>query len=463
MNRRSMILGLTACASSCLLADPINHIRQLDNKNLLLRIAKQGSKINRKVLGLCAMRQPFGSSTDICRSVSGSSVRLWQQSSFRDYKDLANFLEGLSPELCLGFNENIFRREPVEYNSQNNNLTSGQQPTASINSAEAMLNSLAKIDRMPSQDIHWETWNEPQFKPNGAWRPEEYADYVNECARISAERKLPLKIGAALHMDFVIGNDWNKTLCDRLDVPSDSFLVTHYYNLGWSKLGVPLDNTLRRAGYGSLLRQRIERDNLLISAKADRRNWSLHVSEWNVHPPSYGPPFSYSTDIGAALYLFDAVKSYLETGVESAQFFIYRDKGHFTLMSREDPPRMSCTARALIMLGDHLHGSYFPVTLSSPEFIQTGVYGLDDAYVPFVSAMAARTDNGAWSLLLANKHPETEYVVQFDHSFSVKNSVQQILRQGLDKQIWYPSPTVDELKEDYLRVPPRSIVALSIS
>lgn len=363
-------------------------------------------KINANVFGVCLMYPPFDALGEELKKWRGRSVRVWARPDMQWWKRLLPALQEISPETLLLFVDSGWHPEQVKYvSSADNNLHPNQQVAAVVGYMKFAMTQLSAVD-LASRTLYWEAWNEPQFPQNGHWEPDAMARYVNDIALAARKEGLPFRVLAPLHMDpTTAGKEWNERLCQGLDSNLAAGLVNHYYNVGWSGLDQPMDEFLRRAGDGPLLRERVRLDRSLIERYGDGR-WTLHCSEWNVHPKSYRPPYYVSRDMAAALYAFSAIKVYLEEGVESAQFFLLSAKdNHFAAYTLENgviTPRP--TGVAMEWLGEKLRGVRLSSQVVCPSYRRTSEYGLTDFDVPFLEVMAAKTPDGI-VLIMANKDP----------------------------------------------------------
>ncbi|NOY80768.1 MAG: hypothetical protein GXP31_07160 [Kiritimatiellaeota bacterium] len=370
-----------------------------------------GRSVNRRVLGVCLMHPPFGDEGVLIRQCfAGTSVRIWAREAVDWWEKLAPGLRNIEPCRTLAFVDKSWHPEKVVYrNRDDNNLFPYQKPDAVVGRVRFALERLQRLGIEIDGPLYWEVWNEPQFDKNGGWPPEALARYANDCAGALKGAGLPVKVGVPLHMG---DSEWNERLCKMLDPGLIDFLVNHYYNVGWHKLSRPRDEFLRRAGYGPVLRERVLRDRALVE-RFGRGKWTLHCSEWNVHPPTYKPPFHTSHDMAVALYVFSAVRVYLEERLSSAQFFLLSapKKAHFSAMAKgrdAAPPELRPTGGAFRLLHRSLRGRLAAVDVQTPTFVRDGqLADLPSVDVPYLEAMAC-TDPQSRSatLLLANKDPE---------------------------------------------------------
>ncbi len=371
---------------------------------------RDGRLVNRRILGVCLMHPPFDGADDLIRQCfAGTSVRIWARENAEWWDKLAPGLRSIEPCLTLAFVDKSWHPEKVVYNSaDHNNLFAYQKPDAVVGRVRFALAQLERFGVEMDGPLHWEVWNEPQYDNNGAWPPEALARYANDCARALKGAALSVKVGAPLHME---DREWNERLCKALAPDLIDFLVNHYYNVGWHKLSRPEDEFLRRAGYGPVLRERVRRDRALIE-RFGRGKWTLHCSEWNVHPPTYKPPFHTSHDMAAALYVFSAVRVFLEQGLDSAQFFLLSapEQAHFSVLAldRGAAPELWPTGAAFRLLHRALRGRLLPVEVQAPTFLRDGqladLPSVDAAYLEAMACSDTRT--GAVTLLLANQDPK---------------------------------------------------------
>jgi len=376
---------------------------------LTVHSARPVAPVNPRVLGVCLMHPPFHGEESVIHEVfGGASVRVWAREKVDWWDGLASGLRAVEPCFTMAFVDKSWHPEKVMYQGpESTNLFAWQKPDAVVRRVRFALAQLKRLGVETDGPLHWEVWNEPQFAENGGWEPEALARYANDCARALKDAGLPVKVGVPLHMN---DDAWNRRLCRALDPERIDFLVNHYYNVGWHKLRRPRDEFLRRAGYGPVLRQRVRRDQALVR-RFGRGRWTLHCSEWNVHPPAYKPPFHTSCDMAAALYAFSAVRIYLEERVDSAQFFLLstKDDAHFAAMVGGDgkAPRLRPTGEALRLLRRHLRGRLVAVDVQCPVFVRDGqLADASTVAAPYLEVMACcERENGPVTLLMANKDP----------------------------------------------------------
>ncbi len=376
---------------------------------------RSGRPVNARVMGVCLMHPPFaGAGALIRQCFAGTSVRIWAREKADWWEKLAPGLRSVEPCRTLAFVDKSWHPEKVVYSSlEDNNLFSYQKPDAVVRRVRFALDRLKRLGVAIDGPLYWEVWNEPQFDKNGGWPPEAMARYANDCAKALKGAALPVKVGVPLHMADAA---WNERLCRVLAPDLIDFLVNHYYNVGWHKLSRPRNEFLRRAGYGPVLRERVRRDRALIE-RFGRGRWTLHCSEWNVHPPTYNPPFHTSHDMAAALYAFSAVRVYLEEGLSSAQFFLLSApaKAHFSAMARRPDSAVELwpTGGVFRLLRRSLRGRLLNVDVQSPTFVRDGqLADLPSVDVPFLEAMACTDpEENTVTVLLANKAPERSVLV----------------------------------------------------
>jgi hypothetical protein len=375
--------------------------------------------VNRKVLGAGLMFTPFEKHESLISTIfgKGTSARLWPgQLIDKDFDERRNLIAALAPSQVLAFSERTSHgNKKISYASESeNNLEIYQKPDKIIQDIEWILSRLNQGNYLPQgQYLYWESWNEPQFEQNGGWDAASFAKYVNALAAKIKASKLPVKVGAALHMDNA---DWNDRLCKNLNSNLVDFLVTHYYGF-WENIEGPNNNFLARAGFGLALRERVKRDLLLIKTYGNN-NWTLHCSEWNLHPPNYNPPYNTTRDIAAALYALSAIKIYLEEGIESAQYFLISSQQHFGAISihEDGTVKVHTTGAAFKLMNECLHGKLLKVDIESSEYTlkakqpdNTGKFNSESYQVPFVEAIGCLWDDGTIKILLGNKH-ETQSI-----------------------------------------------------
>lgn len=398
------LLPFSLLKPSAVLAQALN----VNEYQATVSVVSNASKraINLNVLGACLMYPPFEALNAHLSKWRGRSVRVWSHLDRKWWDQLLPALHQLDPETLLFFNEASWHPVHVIYkDAKENNLSANQQPAAVIDQMKIVLTLITEAG-LHNKKLYWETWNEPQFTQTGSWAADDMARYVNDIAQMAQKEGLPFGVLAPLHMDpSAEGKNWNESLCQRLDTSSVSGLVNHYYNLGWFALSQPQDEFLRRAGDGVVLRERVKLDRKLVE-QYGKGKWTLHCSEWNVHPRTYEPPYNVSRDMAAALYAFSAVKVYLEEGVDSAQFFLLASgDSHFAAYTVNGMDvKSQPTGLMMEWLGEHLRGSLLQTEVISPSYKRSSEYDLPDFDVPYLEAMATASGSVV-QCILANKDP----------------------------------------------------------
>ncbi|MEQ1625622.1 MAG: hypothetical protein ABL870_13060, partial [Sediminibacterium sp.] len=228
--------------------------------------------------------------------------------------------------------------------------------------------------------------------------------------------------------------------------------------VGWFDLNQPQDEFLRRSGGGALLRMRVKLDRALI-ARYGHGRWSLHCSEWNVHPKTYKPPYNVSRDMAAALYAFSAIKVYLEEGLDSAQFFLLADHdSHFAAYTREGGVVIKRPTGAVMeLLGEKLQGTLLKTSVMCPGFRRESEYGLPELEVPYLEVLAAKTGL-VTNLLIANKDSIRSAKVMLKGMSGTLFHAEIITANG-NNQDESAEVNLDSIAE--LRIPPSALLAVS--
>jgi alpha-L-arabinofuranosidase len=433
--------------------------------------------VNRKVLGAGLMFAPFKTHEPIISTMfgKGTSARLWPGSLIdEEFDEKRNLIVSLAPSQVLAFSErSAHGNEKISYESENkNNLETYQKSDKIVKDIEWILSRLNQVSYPPEgQSLYWEAWNEPQFEQNGGWDADAFANYVNDLAAKIKQSKLSVKVGAALHMD---DSDWNNQLCKKLDPEIVDFLVTHYYGF-WENIEIPNNNFLARAGFGVALRERVKSDLELIKIHGNN-NWTLHCSEWNLHPPNYKPPYNTTRDIAAALYALSAIKIYLEEGIESAQYFLISSAEHFGTISieKDDTVKIHPTGAAFKLMNKCLQGKLLKADIKSPEYTLKAkrIAGKGKSYsesyqVPFIEAISCLWDDGTVNILLGNKH-ETQSANLSIQGISMPDKLtMQTVSENINKD-----EQVSDLKKSLaqnnksqksITIPAKSITAITIN
>jgi hypothetical protein len=474
IRRRTMLkamvgLPLTPCmlSKSQPRSDTFEAIIQINLKQVI-------GDVNRKVLGAGLMFPPFKTHEDTILKMfgKGTSARLWPGRLIdEDFDERRNLIVSLEPSQVLAFPERSWHgNEKISYESQNkNNLEAHQKPDKIIQDITWILSRLDQVSYPPeAQSLYWEAWNEPQFDQNGGWDADLFAKYVNDLAAKIKQLGLPVKVGAALHMD---NPDWNDQLCKRLNSNLVDFLVNHYYGF-WGNIEVPNNNYLARAGFGIALRERVKRDLWLIQTYG-KNTWTLHCSEWNLHPPRYDPPYETTRDIAAALYALSAIKTYLEEGIESAQYFLISSQQHFGAISinEDDTVKVHATGAAFKLMNECLYGKLLKVDVTSPEYImkakQTDKKGknyLESYQVPFVEAIGCLLEDGTIKLLIGNKHETKSANLRIQGISMLENLMIQTISEDINQdEMNEPKKRLIQNKsQKYIMLSAKSISAITI-
>jgi hypothetical protein len=434
--------------------------------------------VNRKTLGAGLVFTPFKEHESIISKMfgKGTSARLWPgQLTDEDFNEKKSLIVSLAPSKLLAFPErSSLENKKASYESENkNNLETYQQPSKIIQDITWILSRLTQVGYPPKgQFLYWEAWNEPQHEQNGLWDADLFANYVNDLAARIKKLRLPIKVGAPLNMD---DSDWNEKLCKRLNSNVVDFLVTHYYSV-WKNVEVPSSSFLARAGLGITLRERVKRD-LKLTKTYGKNNWTLHCSEWNLHPPppNYDPPYDTTRDMAAALYALSAVKIYLEEGIESAQYFLISSQQHFGAISiyEDGTVKVHATGAAFMLMNECLHGKLLKIELKSPEYTlkmnqkskDKNNY-LESYQVPFIEAVGCQWKNGTIKILLGNKH-ETKSLNPMIQGIPLPEKVTiQTISDDMfkDKDISEPTKALIQSKSlKNMTLSPKSITAITIN
>jgi hypothetical protein len=427
--------------------------------------------VNRKVLGAGLMFPPFGAVHSVASSIFGrdTSVRLWPGNLLdEDFEERMSILAALKPSQVLSFTErNGHDDEKIRYvSSDNNNLEDYQSPETVVSAIKWILSRFDKARYELKGKLHWEAWNEPQFKKNGDWDANEFGRYINEVATIVKSLKLPVSIGAPLHMD---DPSWNDRLCKALDPKLVDFLVNHYYSF-WSDVEKPTNDFSVRAGLGVVLRDRVKRDLLLVSEFGET-SWKLHCSEWNLHPPNYNPPYSTTTDMAAALHAFSALKIFLEENLESAQYFVLSSKDHFGAFSLSQNGNIDIhkTGAVLKLINECSYGKLVQSDVTSPSYSIKMYYKISDAHksyqIPYLESVVYLWDDGTLKILLSNKHESKPINAKIQGIQLPKEVNLHEISKDINRE--YISGESNKIsiinEENTIIIPPASIISLTLN
>lgn len=426
-------------------------------------------KINSNVMGIGLWRPPFSETADIFKAwFLGRSCRMWALPEMEGWDQQVQALQILQPETILMFMAITSDYQARYVSKINNNLLPPQQIDSVAKRIGDLCANLATKNILPPDGLYWEAWNEPGYPNGGNWKPEDLAQYVNDLSFAVQERGLPVKILAPLNQEFDEKSiRWNEAYCANLDASMVGGLVTHYYSHHWITRSTPLDEFLRRAGYGNIMEARIRQDLSYVS-RYGRGRWGLHCSEWNIHPPGVtSQKFSASRDMAAALFIFDTVKIFIEQDIASAQFFHLQNDwitSHFAVLTRTHAGEnvIHPTGALFGLLHKYLVGDLFRVEVESPSYARESDYALVAEYkVPYIGAMGSISSDGRGSLFLSNKHSKNIELKL--HGENIPLEVSSIILQGSAESS--DSAIINEsrkkLANKSMALPPRSIMVLS--
>ena len=404
---------------------------------------------------------------------NGTSARLWPgnlvDSSFDEKKELIKWLK---PELLLAFvDRSDHHNEKIKYLSdEKNNLEPYQKTDKIVEDLKWILSRLSSVNYLPKgKYLYWEAWNEPQHIQNGAWNANEFANYINVLASKIKKEKLPVKVGAPLHMD---DSNWNVQLCKKLDTNLVDFLVNHYYGF-WQYTKQPNSDFLARAGFGITLRDRVRKDMELIK-KYGNNVWTLHCSEWNLHPNHYSPPFESTTDMAAAIYAISAIRIFLEEGLESAQFFLISSQEHFgTLTISEDGKvKVHATGKVFKLINEFLRGKLLKIDVYSPKYSldikkvdNLGKFFDRKIYVPYIEAIGCLSSDGIIKIILCNRNEVSKVSLKIDGiPASSKIQMKTLTSKSDDTEFSFNNfhNPDSNLPKNYISLPEKSITAVTV-
>lgn len=426
-----------------------------------VEVGESTQPINRAVLGVGLMYPPFDNVSYYLENISSSSVRVWSHADPAWWMKFDAALIHLNPTKILAFNNEMSRHsERVFYNSSSdNNLLAPQQIVSVLNQIEFAISRLKKIKCMPEGKFFWEIWNEPESDKNGAWKAEDMARYANDIGEAVRKKNLPVKVLVPLNM---WNQGWNNELCSKLNPTLVDGLVNHYYSMAWATLPSPNDEFLSRVGNPSILKQRVSRDNSLIE-KYGKGQWTLHCSEWNVHPPKYVPPFYTSRDIAVALYVLDAIKIYLESNIASAQFFLLSaNNSHFATITIENERTIiRPTGAVLSLMHQYLHGVLLETRVSSTGYEYRSKNDLISTEIPYITALAAQDKEENIVLFLANKNRFSKAEVTL-HGFHIPTHVNAdiLIGEGAEGDVAKLTRLVIPIVNGNITLPAGSITVL---
>lgn len=365
-------------------------------------------------MGVCLWQPPFTGIEALSRRLfSQTSCRLWLLPEEHAWEQQISELHVLKPSMVLSFLAHIREGRARYASGEDNNLLPMEEVGSIVRRIGSLCSTLATNKINPPGGIFWEAWNEPAYPNGGEWDPEDLALYVNDLGRAVRAAGLPARILAPLNQEFNERSvSWNETYCAKLDPLFVDGLVTHYYGHHWPTVAEPQDEFLRRAGYGGTITARLRQD-LSYASRFGRGKWGLHCSEWNIHPPALdSQKFYASRDMAAALFVFDAIKAFIEGGLASAQFFHLQTEwisSHFGAVTYTQQKKtvLHPTGALFGLFHRYLRGDLFRVDVASPSYLRGSDYPLVPEFqVPYVTAMGSRSGNGKISLMLANKHSE---------------------------------------------------------
>ena len=383
---------------------------------LIIEQAKSSTLVNRQVMGVCLVNPPFNGLYNVANSVfSGTSVRLWASTLNHDWSTIRPILKQINPQTILVFTGNTKLDVKAIYHTDLiNNLPKKHQTIEVVKRLKNVIELLDSAGLMPVDGVNWEVWNEPQYKRKGSWDPSDLARYATDCAKAIKQTNMNVRVGVPLNMD-PSQTKWNEDLCSLLSTDLIDFFVTHYYSLGWNELINPSNDFMRRASGSEVLRKQVRNDVELIKRFGMGR-WKLHCTEWNVHPVNYSAPYYSSTDMAAALYAFNAIKIYLEEGLDSAQIFQLASQAsnHFSLYQKDlnSNWREMPTGSVMRLLTKYIHGKLVSNRVEGRTFQRDSQYGDTSTRESFVNAIVSEDEEGL-SVVVANAHPNVSIRIKF--------------------------------------------------
>ncbi len=379
--------------------------------------------VNRKLFGVGLLDvSPHGTLSQIddidettytLSSLGGTSLRVWThhmwstQSQLDYYESIEKHIDDIGVTEINGMCPPYLSPSAAYYNSSSDtNVTQYWSTPAGV------AGRITSLTNLGIPFTGWEIWNEPQFTQNGNWQPDDFARYVFDCAVAIRNAHPSLNIYVPGHEDDL---SWNVEFFDDLQSIMDTNsapnavdgIVTHPYDFYWNDSQYNMGSYYARAcGAEVMYDQKLKPK--YDAMKAVNANWNLVASEWNVHPRVVDSSTVTSThDMAAAIFAATMLRNFMVLDFDSAQFFVMRGDGNFSLM--DTGQNLYPTGHVLSLFAEHLRGNLIDsllTTNAADEYEYDHPYDTSiETSFPIVTTYAAY-DNSTQTLciMLINRH-----------------------------------------------------------
>ncbi len=375
--------------------------------------------VNRQLFGVCVYETGLTDrAAQACRSfLGGGATRVWVRLNPAWHATYVPFLRAVKPKLVIGFTDKSWHPEKARYvSAKDNNLFGYQLPSHVVKTVRCGLESGVPL-------THYALWNEPWHAVNGGWDADDYARYIRDCSRALRAAFPQLKIGAFVHAGRPA---WNERFLSRLAPGDVDVLIDHFYfglrrpdpALGpYGKVGL----AARLAGQVREIRQLVDRFG--------KGRWQFMCTEWNVHPPSYDPPYEPSRDLGAALFQASMLQAFEREGLDAATLFLLNSKRHFSLIGDADAKTRWPTFYVFDMYGRRYRGGRLATRTESPMFAHWLTNEPESRReTPLVEATACRNPEGEIVVMAVNKRAEGPAEITFSFKgFQPRRATSEVL------------------------------------
>lgn len=397
--------------------------------NITLDLRKPIEPINRRVLGTCLMYPPFEKEliNKVKPFLKDSSVRIWlhKWTDKDEMEKIMQFAYDCEIDEINVINPLVTMPQQTAeyYSSTNNNLPRNQMKPFYINN---MMNFLCNKPHKSFPDGYpitgYEVLNEPQFPQNGSWKSDDYARYTLDISSTLRHILPTINIGVCLRNPFKYP-DWNRDMLIKIvesDINSIDFAIHHPYDFNWIKARKTIGDYYARCAGLETYKKELQHDINLLQIIGHGR-WRMALTEWNTHPPGYNPPTNVSRDLAVAVSMAAAIQMYWELGIDSANYFLLRDKyrnnikPHFALINKnpEGILEYNPTYYVMKLYGEKCHGTRISTTCQSPTF-DYPVSG-ENIKMPFIKATSIFDfDKNELKILLVNRHKDNAIPVSIN-------------------------------------------------
>ena len=381
--------------------------------------ARELGPVNRQLFGACIYETGLTDrAAQACRSfLEGGATRVWVRLKPEWHATYAPFLHAVKPKLVIGFTDKSWHPEKARYRSAtDHNLFGYQLPQHVVKIVKCGLDSGVPL-------THYALWNEPWHGINGGWDADDYARYITDCSRALRAAFPKLEIGAFVHAGRP---KWNERFLSQL-APGDIDVVIDHFYFGLHRPD-PALGPYGKVGLATRLAEQVREVRQLVD-RLGKGRWQFMCTEWNVHPPSYDPPYAPSRDLGAALFQASMLQAFEREGLDAATVFLLNSSRHFSLIGDPDAETRWPTFHVFDMYGRHYRGTRLDTRTQSPTFAHRIADEPDSrCEVPLVEATSCRSPEGDIAAMVVNKRSEgpTEVSLGFE-GFQALGATSEVL------------------------------------